>query len=362
MSGRPARAAPPAPGAAARPAVPPRPGNARGPDGAAPQVCQAEQEVQSATATRPSPPRVGPATPPPPSSPPQLPPPPPPRPAAAASATTSASTATSATAAVSAVTNTTTIAGAATSATAAVSAETSTATEAAASAATSAAPTTTASATASATKSATTSSGLAAIVLDAVAARDLAQLSQLDLESGVAAIELALDFLEWPVDEAAVHEALGVLSARSGAKFTTVEACARGLVSVLGDALRDGRRPGQVQAAFEEAGCGAPISAAAGEQWAARLAGLLRARARRVLHVNRLVDCDWQLGLTLATNEIDSVGAPFLHLRLDMDPGNGELRRELVELSLPRFNELLAAVEQARAQLDALDKPLASPD
>jgi hypothetical protein len=303
MSGPP-RAAPPA-----RPAVPPRPGSARRLDDAAPpaRLLAANEETPPAAAAArpsgPSPLRPSPALPP---------PPPPPRPAGTASATTSAAT----------------------------------------SAATSL--------TATASTSFTTSRGAGAIVLDAAVARDLAQLSQLDLESGTAAIELVLDFLELPEDEAVVHEALGALSARAGADRATVDVCARGLVSVLGDALRDGRRPGQVQAAFEEAGCGAAISAAAGELWAARLAGLLRARSRRVLHVNRLVDCDWQLGLTLATNDIDSLGAPFLQLSLDVDQGNGELRRELVELSLPRLNELLAAVEQARAQLDALDMPHAS--
>lgn len=93
---------------------------------------------------------------------------------------------------------------------------------------------------------------------------------------------------------------------------------------------------------------------------------------RASLPHHALVDVEWRFGVTIATQDVQRAGATYVHLRLSLAGQSGGVgvgdaappREELLELSLPQFYAMLAALERAKsyaAFLSSDDAAIAAP-
>uniref|UniRef100_A0A7S4BAX4 COMM domain-containing protein n=1 Tax=Chrysotila carterae TaxID=13221 RepID=A0A7S4BAX4_CHRCT len=58
--------------------------------------------------------------------------------------------------------------------------------------------------------------------------------------------------------------------------------------------------------------------------------------------------------VTASSSELEAVGSTYVQLRLTLSGDNGRARFAHIELSLPKFYELLHQLESAKAQLEVL--------
>jgi hypothetical protein len=79
----------------------------------------------------------------------------------------------------------------------------------------------------------------------------------------------------------------------------------------------------------------------------------------KTVSANRLIDMDWNFGVTAASSDCDSIGKPFLQLKLTIDEGNGPKDR-FVELSLDQFYQFLTAMENCKSYMDLMSSSSSS--
>lgn len=101
----------------------------------------------------------------------------------------------------------------------------------------------------------------------------------------------------------------------------------------------------------------------------------------KVLSKSKLVDLDWEFGITASSDEVDHIGKTYLQLKLTIqtdtidrnnlinsNPSNGvsnmaNKRFVFIELSLEQFYHMLASLEKCKAFLDYVSpKPPTSLD
>jgi hypothetical protein len=133
-----------------------------------------------------------------------------------------------------------------------------------------------------------------------------------------------------------------------------VQSALRLVLEVLNGAIRHGCSSSDVAADLGKLGVAAEVVAVVEEVWL-KLGGDLTHRvASSTVLVNRLVDMTWTFGVTVATDEVASVGETFLQLRLVLATGSGGRENVYMELTLPQFFELYAELQRARTILDFL--------
>ena len=63
---------------------------------------------------------------------------------------------------------------------------------------------------------------------------------------------------------------------------------------------------------------------------------------------------EWRFGVTAATSEMTEAGQSYLHLKLKVDKGGGQVDDVLMEVSLPQFYALMHEMEKAKAAFQML--------
>uniref|UniRef100_A0A6S9UC12 COMM domain-containing protein n=1 Tax=Chrysotila carterae TaxID=13221 RepID=A0A6S9UC12_CHRCT len=110
----------------------------------------------------------------------------------------------------------------------------------------------------------------------------------------------------------------------------------------------------QLEEELRKSGLRSALPAAAAEVWAefaiATQGQLLAASSP----LESLIDVEWTFGVTASSSELEAVGSTYVQLRLTLSGDNGRARFAHIELSLPKFYELLHQLESAKAQLEVL--------
>jgi hypothetical protein len=76
---------------------------------------------------------------------------------------------------------------------------------------------------------------------------------------------------------------------------------------------------------------------------------------KTLLSCNRLVDVDWNFGVTSTSSESNHLGKTFLQLRLTILLADGRTNQQYcLELSLDQFYHLLATLEKSKQFIDFL--------
>merc|ERR1712166_120473 len=74
----------------------------------------------------------------------------------------------------------------------------------------------------------------------------------------------------------------------------------------------------------------------------------------QTLQANQVVDLQWSFGVTASNSEMNKVATSFIHLKLVLDKGNGELEHVPMELSISQFYSFLQEMEKAKSIIDFL--------
>ena len=70
------------------------------------------------------------------------------------------------------------------------------------------------------------------------------------------------------------------------------------------------------------------------------------------ISTNRLLDIDWNFGVTFGSSDDQNVGKTYLQLKLVIDEGINGVRTHFIELSIDQFYQLLATLESCKEYLD----------
>jgi hypothetical protein len=72
----------------------------------------------------------------------------------------------------------------------------------------------------------------------------------------------------------------------------------------------------------------------------------------RTISKNKLIDLDWNFGVTASSDDSDHVGKTYLQLKLTIDEGDNIHKVLFLELTLEQFYKFLASMEKCRSYLD----------
>ena len=65
------------------------------------------------------------------------------------------------------------------------------------------------------------------------------------------------------------------------------------------------------------------------------------------LNYHQVIDMDWKFGVTASSDELNEIGACFLHLKLTIDQGNNQYKNILMEMSLKQFYQFFQQMQKA---------------
>jgi hypothetical protein len=91
------------------------------------------------------------------------------------------------------------------------------------------------------------------------------------------------------------------------------------------------------------------------EIWIQKFSALSQSMIDRTLVFNEVVDMEWKFGVSASSDELNSVGACFLQLKLVINRNN-HLEDVLMEMTLPQFYKFLQQMQNASRQCDLLSK------
>jgi COMM domain containing 7 len=126
----------------------------------------------------------------------------------------------------------------------------------------------------------------------------------------------------------------------------------KGLLVLLQGSMRDGYSAAQLEAKCISLGLASQAIASLSASWGHRTANIAASIVSKTLTTNRLVDMDWNFGVTAASNDSDQVGKTFLQLKMTIDVGEGSSKDIFIELSLDQFYSFLGHMERCKAYLD----------
>ncbi|KAG8231257.1 hypothetical protein J437_LFUL011111 [Ladona fulva] len=69
---------------------------------------------------------------------------------------------------------------------------------------------------------------------------------------------------------------------------------------------------------------------------------------------SKIVDAEWNFGVTASSSEMKVVGTTYLHLKLLVESGNGTIKTLHFEMTLPQFYSFLHELERAKSSLEYL--------
>ena len=117
--------------------------------------------------------------------------------------------------------------------------------------------------------------------------------------------------------------------------------------------IQGGVSAGQLEKVCQDAGIGGEQAAIILAVWNEYSQRIVISVLGKTVSANRLIDMDWNFGVTAASSDCDSIGKPFLQLRLTIDEGSGT-RDRFVELSLDQFYQFLTAMENCKSYMDLM--------
>ena len=137
------------------------------------------------------------------------------------------------------------------------------------------------------------------------------------------------------------------------------------LVDFLKGTLRYNVSPKQLGTDLDLLGLASEKKDIISKVWEQNYASLSRSAITKTLTMNELVNMDWKFGVTASSDDLESVGIPFLQMKLVINKGgrsgssnttdeNNSNGTETVfmELTLPQFYDFLAEMEKVRSTID----------
>jgi hypothetical protein len=135
----------------------------------------------------------------------------------------------------------------------------------------------------------------------------------------------------------------------NGIKLKALRNTSRGVIFFFNQAI--GRNLGgqQISQDLEQLGLKTDKASLLAEVWIAQYGALSSARIQNTLKYNNLVDMEWKFGVTASSDEVDSIGACFLQLKLTINTGGDNNEVVVMELSLAQFYAFLKEMQAASA-------------
>ena len=128
-------------------------------------------------------------------------------------------------------------------------------------------------------------------------------------------------------------------------------------LQLLQQCLRDRYNPTRVHHCLRTAGLSDARSKEISRLWDRDLSAMSKQLLRGTLTTHELVDFEWKLAVTVATDEVQDAGATLVQLRLTVREGqDSSLDRKTVmfEMTIPEFYNMYGLLKQAQAQCKLL--------
>ena len=200
--------------------------------------------------------------------------------------------------------------------------------------------------------------------VDAQLAQDITLLNKLSEEHLTSFVTTIVTWIIAP-GASNLMESMGAFVKSSGTSGKVVKACVRGLLIFLKGTLRYNVSPKQLGNDLDLLGLASEKKDIISKIWEQNYASLSRAAITKTLTMNELVNMEWKFGVTASSDDLESVGIPFLQMKLVINKGgssgssdttgaNNSNGTETVfmELTLPQFYDFLAEMEKARSTID----------
>jgi len=136
-------------------------------------------------------------------------------------------------------------------------------------------------------------------------------------------------------------------------KLKALTNLAESLLTVLGGALQHNVSSSALQEDLMLIGLTEEASAVIGNCWQGHYVSLNTKAALKTLTTNRLVDMEWNFGVTVASDSAASSSNTFLHIQMIIDEA-GKQKRVEMELTLKQFYCFLREMEKIQARMNAL--------
>jgi hypothetical protein len=168
--------------------------------------------------------------------------------------------------------------------------------------------------------------------------------------------EFAALILAWVIAPKAsdVKASVGAFAAAQGVSGGVVKGAMRGLLLLVRGALKHNVTPQQLRGDLVAVGMDAERAEALEKLWRSNYMELARSATLQTMQIKSLVNMEWKFGVTASSDELDSLGSTFLHMKFTLASGMSQEPCH-VEMSLPQFYEFLAKMEKAKAEMDRFE-------
>lgn len=147
------------------------------------------------------------------------------------------------------------------------------------------------------------------------------------------------------------NEALEAFSEEHGVNLKALRGIIRGVLFFFAEALKKNLSPAHIKEDLVKLGLKEDSAEVLAAQWKRKFASMSSSMIGKTLSVNQLVDMEWKFGVTVATDELSSVGACHLQLKLVIDRGNKRRENVVMEMTLPQFYEFFHQMQAASRQM-----------
>ena len=151
-----------------------------------------------------------------------------------------------------------------------------------------------------------------------------------------------------------IKASVGAFAQAQGVPGSVVKGSMRGLLLLMRGALKHNVTPQQMRGDLVAIGLDSERAETMQKLWRANYMELARSAAVQTMQIKSLVNMEWKFGVTAASEELDSLGSTFLHMKLTLASGASQEPCH-VEMSLPQFYEFLAKMEEAKAEMDRFE-------
>ena len=147
---------------------------------------------------------------------------------------------------------------------------------------------------------------------------------------------------------------VGVFAQDQGLAGATVKGSLRGVLLLVRGALKRNVTPQQLKGDLVAVGLDTDHAETLETIWRANYLDLARSATVQTMEIKSLVNMEWKFGVTASSDELDTLGSTFLHMKFTLSSGK-KTEPCHVEMSLPQFYDFLARMEQAKSEMDAFE-------
>ena len=189
--------------------------------------------------------------------------------------------------------------------------------------------------------------------LDSQLASDLVLLNSFSVEQLKQFFSLVVSWILAPKNSN-IKTSVGVFAQDQSIEGAAIKGSLRGVLLLIRGALKRNVTPQQLRGDLIAIGLDAKRAESMERIWRANYLDLARSATVQTMEIKSLQNMEWKFGVTASSDELDSLGSTFLHMKFTLSSGK-KTEPCHVEMSLPQFYEFLAKMEQAKAEMDAFE-------